>query len=69
MRHEDRGNADTFNQLTQPGTQLLADLRINRRERLIQQQQLRLRRQRPGKCHSLSLPPGELMRIALLEAL
>ncbi|MNI23046.1 hypothetical protein D3C73_766150 [compost metagenome] len=43
--------------------------RIQRPERLIQQQNLRIAQQRPGNRHTLGHPAGQLTRIGLFEAL
>ena len=69
MRNEDRRNAETLDHILQPGAQLITDFRVDRSERLIEQQQLRLRRKRPGKSNALALTAGQLMRITVLEAL
>ena len=47
--------------------QVLADLRVEGAERLVEQQHVRLDRERPGQRHPLALAPGELRRIALGE--
>ena len=54
-------------QLAQPAAQLLAHLRIQRAERLVQQQHLRFHRQRTGQRDALALPAGELRRIAIRQ--
>ena len=46
---------------------MLAKLRIERAERLVEQKQLRSDHQGPGKRNSLLLPAGQLTRIALGE--
>ena len=48
--------------------QLGADLGVQRAERLVEQQHLRLDRERAGERHPLALAAGELRRVALLEA-
>ena len=53
----------------QPDAQVLADARVERAERLVEQQHLRLDRERAGERHPLALAAGELGRIAVGEAL
>jgi len=48
---------------------LAADQRVERAERLVQEPQLRLHRQRSRDAHPLLLPAGELRREARLAAL
>jgi hypothetical protein len=45
----------------QPVAQLLADLGVERAERLVEEQHGRLDRQRPGQRHPLALAAGELV--------
>ena len=52
----------------QPLPQLRADLRVQRAERLVQQQHARLDRERAGERHALALAAGELVRVAVLVA-
>ena len=47
------------------GAQLLAHLGVERRQRLVEQQHRRLRRQRARERHALLLAAGQLMRILL----
>ena len=47
-------------QAAQPLAQLLADLGVERTERLVEQQDARLDRQRAGQRHALALPTREL---------
>ena len=56
-------------QPAQPGAQLGADARVERAERLVEEQHLGLDRERAGQAHALALAAGELRRIALGEAL
>ena len=65
---EHRGVAGAVVDLAQPFAQLLADLRVERAERLVEQQHARLDGQRPRQRHALPLAARELLRIALLEA-
>ena len=44
----------------QPAAQLLPHLRVQRPERLVEQQHLRLDREGPGERDALALPAGEL---------
>src|SRR5690606_37160393 len=68
MGDEDRRNADAFNHFLQPSAQLRPNLSVDRRERLIEQQQLRLRSKRSCESNPLALAAGDLMRIPVLEA-
>ena len=56
-------------QAHQPLAQFLADLRVHRRERFVQQQHIRIAGQGAGDGDPLSLPAGKLVRIALLQPL
>ena len=67
VRHEDRGETHGIVQIAQPAAQILADLGVERAERLVQQQDARLHRQRAGQRHALPLPAGELRRIAFAQ--
>ena len=64
---EHRGDVDLVVQAPQPGAQLLAHLRVERAERLVEQQHLRLDRERAGQRHALALAAGELRRVAVGE--
>ena len=66
---EHRGHVDLVVQPAQPGAQLLAHLRVERAERLVEQQHLRLDRERAGQRHALALATGELRRVAVGELL
>ncbi|CFE43556.1 Uncharacterised protein [Mycobacterium tuberculosis] len=63
-----RGDMHLVVQAAQPGTQLFAHLGIECAERLVEQQHLRIDRQRPGQRHPLSLPTGELIGVAALKS-
>ena len=65
---EDRGDVQLVVQPAQPAPQLLAHLGVERAERLVQQQHLRLDRQRARQRHALPLAAGELRRIAVGRA-
>ncbi len=67
--HEDAGQVDLVVQAAEPLPQLLPHLGVERAERLVQQQHLRLDGQRPGQRHALPLPAGKLVRIAVGHAL
>ena len=54
-------------QAPQPAAQLLAHPRVERAERLVEQQHLRLDGQRAGERHALALAARELRRVALAE--
>ena len=51
----------------QPLAQFLAHLRIERSERLVEQQHFGFDGERPSQRHALPLPPRKLLRIALFE--
>ena len=55
---------DLVVQPAEPGAQLLADLRVEAAERLVQEQHLGPRRQGPRQRHPLPLAAGELRGIA-----
>ena len=65
--HEDRGHVHLVVEPAQPLAQLLADLRVQRTERLVEQQHLGLHRERPGQRHPLPLPTRELGRQPVAE--
>src|SRR5262249_26727574 len=69
VRDEDAGDVDLVVQPAQPRAQLLTDLRVERTEGLVEQEDLGLGRARPGERHALPLPAGELRRQGLLETL
>ena len=64
---EDRGQAHAIVQIAQPAAQILADLGVERAERLVEQQDARLDRERAGQRDALALAAGKLRRIALAE--
>ena len=61
---EDGGHVHLVVQPAQPVAQLLADLGVERAERLVEQQHRRLDRERAGQRHPLPLAAGELRRAA-----
>ena len=66
---EDGGHVHLVMEATQPFAQLGPNAGVECAERLIEQQNLRLRRERASERHSLALPAGELRRIAVAESL
>ncbi len=66
---EHGGDVHLVVQPAQPVAQLLADLRVERTERLVEQQHLRLDGERAGQRHALPLAAGELRRVAVGELL
>ena len=64
---EDRRHVHLVVEAAQPGAQVLAHLGVERTEGLVEQQHLRLDRQRPGQGHALALAAGELDGVALGE--
>ena len=61
---EDRGHVDLVMQRAQPLPQFLAHLGVERAERLVEQQNARLDRQRTRQRDALALAAGQLARIA-----
>ncbi len=68
MGDEDGGELEALLDLADLLAQATADAGIQRRERLVQQQDPRLHHQGPGQGHPLALATGELGRIAALKA-
>ncbi|AAW76941.1 phenol hydroxylase [Xanthomonas oryzae pv. oryzae KACC 10331] len=66
---EYRGQAGAFMQLAEPAAQIAAHLRIQRAERLVEQQHARLDCQRTRQRHALPLAAGELGGITLFQTL
>ena len=64
VRHEDAGDADLVVQLPQPAPQLQTNLRVERAERFVQEQDARLDGERARQRDALALAAGELRRIA-----
>src|SRR5438874_2980678 len=69
VRDEDGRHVHFVVQPPQPGAQLAADPGVERPERLVEQQHLRLDRERTRQRHPLALAARELRRIALAEPL
>ena len=77
VRDEQGGHVHLVVQAAQPVAQLLADLRVERAERLVEQQHLGLHGERAGQCHALALaarelgrqPVGEVLEVHELEQL
>ena len=69
VRDEDRRHVHDVVELPQPLAELGADARVERAERLVEEQHLRLRREGAREAHALALAPGELRRIAVAQAL
>ena len=65
--HEDRRHARLGVQAAKPRPQLLTHPRVERPERLVEQEHARLRGQRPREGDALPLATGELRRRALRE--
>ena len=64
VRDEQAGHVNLVVQAAQPGSQLFAHLGVEGAERLVQQQDLGPRRQRPRQRHPLALAAGKLRRIS-----
>ena len=54
-------------QVVEPRSQLLADASVQSAERLVQEQHLRPRRERPCQRHALALAAGELIGVPVTE--
>ena len=61
-------NAKLYNHLAKPVAKFGADFCIDCRKRLIEKKYLRIRCKCAGKCHSLTLPAGQLVRITLFHS-
>ena len=61
MGDKQRGDIQIVMQPDQPIPQFLPDLRVDRPERLVEQEHARFGRQGPGDGHTLALSAGELM--------
>ena len=68
MGHEDGGVAGLVVDLAEPLAELLADLRVEGAEGLVEEEDARFDRERAGERDALALAAGELLRIALVEA-
>ncbi len=68
VRHVDGGDAELALQRADLLAQRHADLGVERRERLVEQQHLRLDGERAGERHALLLAAGELVGIARRRA-
>jgi len=66
--HEHRRDVHLVVQAAQPPPQLRADLRVERAERLVEQQHARLDGQRAGERHALALAAAQLRRVPILVA-
>ena len=64
---EHAGEVNLVVQPAQPATQLLPDLGVERAERLVEQQHLRLDRERARQRDALALAAGQLRRIAVAQ--
>src|SRR5205823_8852073 len=69
VSHVDERDADLFLQVDELDLHFLAQLRVEGGQRLVEEQHGRVRDQRPAERDALSLPTGELVRVALAEAL
>ena len=69
MRHDDERGADAPLHVHELELRLLAQAPVERAERFVEQQDLRLARERTRERHALALPAGELVGAALAELL
>ena len=68
VRHVDERDADLLLHVDELDLHLLAQLGVERRQRLVEQQHRRMRDERAGDRDALLLAARELVRIALAEA-
>ena len=68
VRDEDEGDPEVRLERLQLDLQILAQARVERAERLVEQQHARHEDERAGERDPLLLAAGELLRLALLEA-
>ncbi len=68
VRHEQARDPELAVQLVEPVAELLPDACVERAERLVQQEDLRSRRERARERDPLPLSAGELIRVAVAEA-
>jgi hypothetical protein len=66
--HEQHGQGKTALEIAEEIQNLGLDGEVQRRNRLVQYQQLGLHRKGPGDGQTLALPSAELMRMAMDEA-
>ena len=66
--HQHGGHVHLVVQAAQPRPQIFADLGVERTERFVQEQHLRVHRESAGERHALALPAGELTGVTGLEA-
>ena len=67
MGNQHGGDVEFRMQAAQPIAQILADIRIQRAERLVKQQHLWVHRYCPGQCQALTLTTRELVGIPIAE--
>src|SRR5206468_10249182 len=67
-RHENAGHMELGVQPANPLPEVLPDLGVERPERLVEEEDLRLGRERTGEGNALALPSGELRRVGAGEA-
>jgi hypothetical protein len=60
VRYEHARHMDVVVEAPEPAAQFLADLRVQRAKRLVQQQDLPNHREGPRQGHALALAAGEL---------
>src|SRR5207244_13163818 len=68
VRDVDEGDPDLLLQPLQEELHLLAELQVERTERLVEQKHARRVDERPRKCHALLLAARDLARLAAVEA-
>ncbi len=68
MRDVDEGDAQLPVQRLQLDLHVLAQLLVERAQRLVHQHELGVEHQRPGQGHALLLPAGELRRVTVRHA-
>ena len=69
VRDDDRRDPELLLEEPELHLQLLAQVRIERGQRLVQQEEPRLQRERAGGRDALALPPGELLDPSIAQPL
>jgi hypothetical protein len=68
VRHENGRDVDLFVEPAEPRAELLPDTGVEGAERLVEEEDPRLDRERARERHALALAAGELRRVAVREA-
>ncbi len=68
MRHVEDASREGLDDLEDLRLECDLEALIQRRERLIEHQQVGVGREHPRQCHTLLLTTGELMRVPVIES-